>query len=65
VQNLTSYSCSAIPISFKGDEISRLSRLGRPIVTNGDDDALFPNYYREDFVVLRSTYKQPTSTIRV
>jgi len=26
-QNLTSYSCSATPISYKGDEISRLSRL--------------------------------------
>jgi len=26
-QNLTSYSCSATPISYKDDEISRLSRL--------------------------------------
>jgi len=27
VQNLTSYSCSATPISYKGDEISRVSCL--------------------------------------
>jgi len=27
VQDLTLYSCSATPISYKGDEISRLSRL--------------------------------------
>ena len=27
VQNLTSYSCSATPISYQGDEISRLSSL--------------------------------------
>jgi len=27
VQNLTSYSCSATPISNEGGEISRLSRL--------------------------------------
>jgi len=27
VQNLTSYFCSAIPISYKGDEMSRQSRL--------------------------------------
>jgi len=27
VQNLTSYSCSASPISYKGDEISHVSRL--------------------------------------
>jgi len=27
VQNVTSYSCLATPISYKGDEISHLSRL--------------------------------------
>jgi len=27
MQNLTSYSCSPTPISYKGDEISRLSHL--------------------------------------
>ena len=27
VQNLTSYSCSATPIFYKGDEISRLTCL--------------------------------------
>ena len=27
MQNLTSYFCSAIPVSYNGDEILRLSRL--------------------------------------
>ena len=35
VQNLTSVSCSATPISYKGEEISRLSRLVIQIPTSG------------------------------
>jgi len=27
MQNMTSYSCSATPISYKNDEISRISRI--------------------------------------
>jgi len=28
--------------------------LGRPVVTNEDGDAFFPNYFREDFLLLQN-----------
>ena len=33
--------------------------LGCPIVTNGDGDALFPNYLAEDLFTLRSSVLWP------
>ena len=38
-------------VIVEGKEVLGVN-LGRPIVTNGDDDALFTNYFGEDFVMI-------------
>jgi len=36
--------------------------VGRPIVTNGDGDALFPNYFAEDLLTYLKNYSTETKT---
>jgi len=43
-------------VIIKGEEAVSRVNFGRPIVTNGDGDALFPNYFGEDLLSLYTEY---------